>query len=77
MNEDILRIVENVESSQEELYLGDEAKELIALFIEDIMKHENVMAKDITPAGSGKTCANLKIGEYILKIVLILAMCYM
>lgn len=68
MDKDILRLVDSIESSQENLQLSGEAKELIAMFIEDIMKHENVTVKDVTKAGSGKTCTNLKIGEYILKV---------
>lgn len=68
MDKDILKLVDGIEGSQEGLQLSDNSRELIAMFIEDIMKHENVTAKDITKAGSGKTCSNLKIGEYILKV---------
>lgn len=65
MNEDILKLVDR---KFEDLELNSSAKELVALFIEDMMKHENVLLKDVVSAGSGKTGINLKIGEYILKV---------
>lgn len=65
MNDEIL---EFIDVEFRELQLGDESKEIVAAFIEDIMRHENVKLDDVTYAGSGKTCINVKIGEYILKV---------
>ena len=65
MNEEILDFVDE---EYEGLCLDDKAKELVALFIADMMKHENVSLGDISYAGSGKTSLNMKIGEYILKV---------
>lgn len=43
-------------------------QDIIAMFIEDIMKHENVSVDEITRAGKGATSRNLKIGNYVLKV---------
>lgn len=61
-------ILELVESEFSDVDLNENLKELIALFIDDIMRHENVSLEDITKAGKGKTSVNLKIGEYVLKV---------
>lgn len=65
MNDEIL---EFVDIEFESLNLSDELKEIVATFIEDIMRHEKVELEDVTFVGSGKTCINFKIGEYILKV---------
>lgn len=65
MNEETLDFIDE---NFEDLNLSDEMKQLVAMFIEDISKHENVSLNDITFAGGGKTSSNIKIGEYILKV---------
>lgn len=64
-NDEIKELVED-----EFGYIGLDvsAKQLVKMFIKDIMKHEKVSIDDITEAGDGKTCAALKIGEYVLKV---------
>ena len=61
-------ILDFVDINFEELQLGDELKQIVAAFIEDIMRHEKVDLDDVTFVGSGKTCINFKIGEYVLKV---------
>ena len=61
-------IKELVEDEFGYIGLDDSAKQLVEMFIKDIMKHEKVSIDDITEAGDGKTCAALKIGEYVLKV---------
>lgn len=61
-------IKELVEDEFGYIGLDDSAKQLVKMFIKDIMKHEKVSIDDITEAGDGKTCAALKIGEYVLKV---------
>ncbi len=51
-----------------DLMLEEGEIELIAMFIDDIMKHEDVKLEEIEDAGSGKTSRNIKIGEYVLKV---------
>ena len=61
-------IKELVEDEFGYIGLDDSAKQLVEMFIKDIMKNEKVSIDDITEAGDGKTCAALKIGEYVLKV---------
>ena len=61
-------IKELVEDEFGYIGLDDSVKQLVEMFIKDIMKHEKVSIDDITEAGDGKTCAALKIGEYVLKV---------
>ena len=61
-------IKELVEDEFGYIGLDDSAKQLVEMFIKDIMKHKKVSVDDITEAGDGKTCAALKIGEYVLKV---------
>lgn len=65
MDEEVL---EFVDIEFEDLKLSEELKEIVAAFISDIMQHEKVDLDDVTFVGSGKTCINFKIGEYVLKV---------
>lgn len=65
MNEDVLNIVNK---KYGDMKLNDNSKEIIALILEELLKHEKVSIEEISNAGSGKNSNNLKIGSYILKI---------
>ena len=61
-------IKELVEDQFGYIGLDDSAKQIVEMFVKDIMQHEKVDIDDVVEAGSGKTCSALKIGEYVLKV---------